>query len=106
MAPEKLIIAYDRAIDAGQQLFFVIVPILLLSTIFPAISYLICRRNTNARDIFVLTFMFSLFGAVVGAFCGASETPIVSTIVPAIISLISGYIIYLTSKDLSDAEKK
>lgn len=54
----------------------------------------------------MIFMVFCSFGTTIGMFMGASRSDIVSSILPPIITLISGYIIYLGSKDLSNEVKK
>ncbi|MCI5145608.1 MAG: hypothetical protein D3923_08765 [Candidatus Electrothrix sp. AR3] len=49
--------------------------------------------------------LFSVFGTTIGMFMGASRSDIVSSLLPPIMTLISGYIVYLGSKDLPDEVK-
>lgn len=44
--------------------------------------------------------MFAVFGATIGMFMGASQSAIVSSLLPPIITLISGYLAYLGSRSL------
>ena len=44
--------------------------------------------------------MFATFGSTIGMFMGASASPIVTSILPPIITLISGYLALTASKDM------
>ena len=46
--------------------------------------------------------MTAMFGAVLGGFMGASQSLPMSNVLTVIVPLVSGYIAYLTSRDLSD----
>lgn len=53
----------------------------------------------------MIFLVFCSFGTTIGMFMGASRSDVVSSLLPPIITLISGYIVYLGSKDLSDEIK-
>lgn len=44
--------------------------------------------------------MFATFGATIGMFMGASASPVVTSILPPVITLISGYLAFTMSKDM------
>lgn len=48
----------------------------------------------------VLLLIFSLFGAMIGIFVGASRQPIISNTLPPIIALVSGYIVLTKSNGI------
>ena len=54
---------------------------------------------------FMIFSVFSAFGITIGMFMGASKSEIVSSLLPPIITLISGYLAYLGSKELPDQVK-
>jgi hypothetical protein len=53
------------------------------------------------RRTYGLVFMFAGFGGTIGLFLGSSATPIISALLPPIITLIAGYAAYLTNKELT-----
>lgn len=68
--------------------------ILLLSWVYK--KYIRCRFWRSG----VVFGVFSAFGTTIGMFMGASKSEIVSSLLPPIITLISGYLAYLGSRDL------
>lgn len=50
--------------------------------------------------------VFCSFGSTIGMFMGASRSDIVSSLLPPIITLISGYVVYLGSKELPGEIKR
>jgi uncharacterized membrane protein YfcA len=64
-----------------------------------SILYNYINKNIVARAL-VVFLVFSVFGSTIGVFMGASKSPIVTSLLPPIITLIAGYIAYLGSKEL------
>ena len=50
--------------------------------------------------------MFAIFGAAIGVFIGGAKESIVSTILPSLITLVTGYIAYLATKEMDEEIKK
>ena len=73
---------------------FCLLLILFLSFVYK--KYIRCRIWRSA----IVFGVFSAFGATIGMFMGASKSDIVSSLLPPIITLISGYLAFLGSKDL------
>lgn len=73
--------------------------ILLLSCAYK--KYVRCRiwRSTLFFSV------FAAFGTTIGMFMGASKSEIVSSLLPPIITLISGYLAYIGSRDLPNKIK-
>lgn len=63
-------------------------------------AYRIEQRNFLRAFGFFLTT--STFGLTIGMFMGASEAPIVSSVLPPIITLVSGYLTYQSGKLLNE----
>ncbi|TOM02820.1 hypothetical protein CGH85_23295 [Vibrio parahaemolyticus] len=62
-------------------------------------------RAYTTFDFFQSTLIFSVFsafGTTIGMFMGASKSEIVSSLLPPLITLVSGYLAYIGSKDFSD----
>jgi len=53
-----------------------------------------------------ISLMFAIFGAAIGVFIGGAKESIVSTILPSLITLVTGYIAYLATKEMDEEIKK
>ena len=73
---------------------FCLLLVFILSWVYK--KYIHCRFWRSG----IIFGMFSAFGSTIGMFMGASKSEIVSSLLPPIITLISGYLAYLGSKDL------
>ncbi|TAK99021.1 MAG: hypothetical protein EPO07_11215 [Verrucomicrobia bacterium] len=71
----------------------------LLGSLFLASLYrfVLCERWLRTLMVFVA---FSFFGMTVGMFVGASSQPMVASILPPVIALISGYIAFVGGKNV------
>jgi len=78
---------------------FCLVLMLFLSWVYK--KYFRCRFWRSA----IVFGVFAAFGTTIGMFMGASKSEIVSSLLPPIITLISGYLAYLGSRDLPDKLK-
>jgi len=56
--------------------------------------------NRNKR-FFLLYFGFALFGGTIGVFIGASKQSVIVSVLPPLITLISGYVLFTKSNALS-----
>jgi len=77
-------------------------PVFLSAVVLSVLlSVLYKQVNKNALSRALVVFLvFSVFGSTIGVFMGASSSPIVTSLLPPIITFIAGYIAYLGSKDL------
>jgi predicted neutral ceramidase superfamily lipid hydrolase len=101
---EDLIANFNAAIYAFKILAPVFVFGLTL-VLFIAGAYKAYKKTPFWTCAMVFA-VFGIFGVTIGMFMGASRSDIVSSLLPPIITLISGYIVYLGSKDLSDQMKE
>lgn len=83
--------AFEILMPVAVFCLFVIV---FLSYVYK--KYIRCRFWRSS----IVFGVFSAFGATIGLFVGASKSDIVSSLLPPIITLISGYLAYLGSRDL------
>jgi predicted neutral ceramidase superfamily lipid hydrolase len=100
---EDLITNFNAAIYA----FKILIPVFTFGlgiVLFLAGAYKGYKQTPFWSSAMVFA-VFGTFGATIGMFMGASRSDIVSSLLPPIITLISGYIVYLGSKDLSEQIK-
>lgn len=89
---------FVTALDA----IVVLVPLFVVGTLASVLfSYLYSRslRERFLRSIMVF-LTFSSFGSTVGMFMGASSQPIVASVLPPVITLVSGYLAFVKSANL------
>jgi len=79
---------------------FGVVLVIGLSAVFKKYLGVLYMQSTT-----ILAVCWS-FGMTIGLFMGASKSDIVSSLLPPIITLVSGYIVYLGSKELSSDIKR
>jgi len=70
-----------------------------------AVFYKYLNNNLFVRALIVF-LVFSVFGSTIGVFMGASSSPIVTSLLSPIITLIAGYVAYLGSKELPQEFKE
>lgn len=54
-------------------------------------------RSVPGKEAIIVSFC--VLGAVIGVFVGASKTPVVGTLLPALLTFLTGLLAYLFSKD-------
>ena len=79
--------------------FFSAVTVILLSCAYK--RYAQCEFWKSS----IVFLVFSTFGITIGMFMGASKSDIVSSLLPPVITLVSGYLAYLGSKELPEQIK-
>ena len=79
----------------------IFVPSLLFISIGAIILILLTKvfSKPSVKGWHVLIFAFSLLGGVIGIFVGASQTPVIGTVLPAILTFITGLLAYLFGKE-------
>ncbi len=100
---EELSLNFSAAIYALKILFPVFVFGLMIVLALAA-AYKAYQKSAYWSSAMIF-LVFCCFGTTIGMFMGASRSDIVSSLLPPIITLISGYIVYLGSKDLSEKVK-
>ena len=100
---EELIVNFKAAIYALKILLpaFVFALFLVLSL---AGAHKAVQQTPFWPGVMIFA-LFSSFGTTIGMFMGASRSDVVSSLLPPIITLVSGYIVYLGSKELSATVK-
>ena len=58
-----------------------------------------CTSKPAVKGWQVSIFAFSLLGGVIGIFVGASQTPVIGTVLPAVLTFITGLLAYLFGKE-------
>ena len=89
--------------SAAAYALKILCPVFLFAALVVCCLALMHRRWPETSFFFCLLIfaVFAAFGATIGMFMGASRSDIVSSLLPPIITLISGYIVFIGSKDLS-----
>ena len=93
--------------DAVLNALDLLWPVRLLPLVLAAAVTLLYAK-LSATEIFRrygFIAMFAFFGATIGTFLGGSEEAEFSAILNALVTLASGYIAYVTSKDLPEEIK-
>lgn len=88
--------------DAVGKALLLLAPVLLTCGVlvsFITWLYFKYAKSEIWRTAMVVA-MFATFGATIGMFMGASASPIVTSILPPVITLISGYLALTASKDM------
>src|SRR6185436_8035433 len=76
----------------------------LVGSLVLAVFYRLALREKWLRTTLIF-LAFSFFGVTVGTFVGASSQPMVASILPPVLALISGYIAFVGSKDVLPATR-
>lgn len=71
----------------------VIAGVTLISTLAAALMW-----KTRARLFVPLILMFASLGGTLGIFVGASQTPVVGDLLPALLTFVSGLLAYVVTK--------
>jgi hypothetical protein len=94
----------ETAIGTWQHLLNVFAGVILPCAIIVAVVWVptlivgrVCR--VKAKGFGVATFAAALLGLVVGLFTGASTTPVIGDVLPALLTFISAMLAYLFAKD-------
>jgi hypothetical protein len=98
---------FSEGLDAALQTLQVLFPLFMFMTITSivvSIIYKICKRGGSWNG-FLMLLSLSFLGGTIGTFMGASGSPIVSAILPSVITLISGYLILYEKNDLPEQVK-
>ena len=80
----------------------ILVPVALFDLVLIAFLAFVYKKYFRCRvwrSVIVFS-TFAAFGTTIGMFMGASKSDIVSSLLPPIITLISGYLAYLGSREL------
>jgi hypothetical protein len=79
-------------------------PSFLCSGIIALVISFLFRTKFDYRFVqnSIFFFGFALFGATIGAFIGASRQPIVGSILPPLVTLISGYVLITKESSFSN----
>lgn len=94
----ELIVNFNAVVKAISLLLPVGVVCTLLVA---ALTWLYHRfAETEVWRTFVAIAVFAAFGATIGMFMGASASPIVTSILPPVITMISGYLAFSAAKDM------
>jgi hypothetical protein len=80
-----------------QGIFPVSAPLLITSVIFSFICSLFSRHSVRMTLPLILAFGF--MGGVAGFSAGLSRVPVVGTVIPAMLTLVSGFLGYLFGKE-------
>jgi hypothetical protein len=94
--------SFSTNMDAVGKALSLLTPVVLINgilVIFITWLYFIYANSVIWRTAMAVA-MFSTFGATIGMFMGASASPIVTSILPPVITLISGYLALIASKDM------
>ena len=75
--------------------FLALVPIVLISLISGLVVFLLVSR----RGVVKISLVFSVSGSVLGLLLGSSREPSVNAFLPAIITLLSGLLVYILPKE-------
>jgi len=88
---------------AAQVALTILLPVFVFSIVFTFLFAFLYSFYIKSKryKIMVMFLVFSLFGGTIGIFIGGSKAAIVSSILPPIITLISGYLVFVVSKELS-----
>ncbi len=88
--------------DAAAKALRLLAPVLLICALLVAFITWLYFRHTKSEiwRTAMAVAMFATFGATIGMFMGASASPIVTSILPPVITLISGYLAIAASKDM------
>jgi hypothetical protein len=90
-------------IDAAWRAIKLLLPVgifIIVISLCVVVVYVIVLKS-HWRRTFGLALMFAGFGGTIGIFLGSSATPVISALLPPIITLVAGYVAYLTNKELS-----
>lgn len=94
-------------LDAIWKAFLLLTPVLLTCGIIVTLITLLYFKYAKSevwRTAIAVT-MFATFGATIGMFMGASASPVVTSILPPVITLVSGYLAFAASKDMPSETK-
>jgi FtsH-binding integral membrane protein len=85
----------------SHVLFNIFIPSILFISIAAVILISIARlmSKPSLKGWQLLIFAFSLLGGVIGIFVGMSQTPVIGTVLPALLAFITGFLTYLFSKE-------
>lgn len=99
---------FSKNFHSALRAFSTLAPIFSSGIVLSIVLALLYNyRNKNPFDRTLIVFLvFSVFGSTIGVFMGASSSPIVTSLLPPIITLIAGYVAYLGSKELPQEFKE
>lgn len=89
-------------LDAVGKALALLAPVVLVCSMLVVLITWLYQKyaDTEAWRTAIAVAMFSTFGATIGMFMGASASPIVTSILPPVITLVSGYLAFSASKDM------
>ena len=94
----------ESIIRVATDLFHVFItvtfPVLFIAGFSVVLAYPFVSLCRSFPKTWVLgcAFLFAVFGSTIGALTGGSRTPLVSTLLPALISFVIGYLAFLIHK--------
>jgi hypothetical protein len=74
-------------------------PVPVFVFLFTCLLMIFSTPLISKRDFFWSIYAFSLLGIVTGTLAGLSRQPVISAILPPVLSLVGGLAIYLIGKD-------
>jgi peptidoglycan/LPS O-acetylase OafA/YrhL len=86
----------------NYEILKVLWPILVVSVLIALIITFLVGKSNDRKEIFFVVISFSMLGMVIGYLSGVSRTPTLNNVLPAVLSLIGGLIVYLVGKDSSN----
>lgn len=89
---------YTEIWQTLQQGFFPILVVIMISNITFLIFCAAMSRMTIKTSL-PFIFAFGIMGGLIGHAIGASRIPVVGIVLPAVLTLISGLLIYIFGKD-------
>jgi hypothetical protein len=103
--PNSLPAMIDALIFVYPLILFEILLSLLLAFCYRGVSYTAPGTDVSVEVAIVrrafIFMMAGIFGGVIGAFMGSSQSATGAAIINIVVPIISGYIAYITSKDLA-----
>lgn len=89
-------------LDAVWKTFVLLLPVFLMILFTTVLSAGLYKRLFNVALLHsgMVIAAFGFFGATIGCFVGSSRSPIVSSILPPLVTLLSGWVALLSSREL------
>ncbi len=83
--------------SVGGDIMAPLLVAVLISSVVGLLPFL--KFVTGASTAFLLAIAFGLVGGTIGLFTGASQSPVVGAVLPALLTLVGGFVTYIIGKD-------